>query len=378
MTADQLETVVDLFIPHDLADMQPHVQHLQHVGRPHGIPGVENVVVTETDVDVRRQHLLHPGDAAAFWIAVEAPLQVDIHQRIGDEVEVRQLQQPEQARRISPVVGVHGGGVAGGHPLAHAALVGQGRQRLDEAGLLIIDLVTVHIHQNLILLGKIEHIVQTFDPVFPGKLEMGDGTDHVGTQLEGLFQQRLAVRVGEDPLLREGDDLQLHPLLHLFPHLQHRLESDQIGIGDIDMGTDELDTVGDLPLQRLDGAPFHILVGQHCLALGPAFDPLEQGAGEVPARLARRLGGIEMDVRFDKGGNGEPLLPIQLMGGEQMSAHGLDGTDQAILAEDLPGPLPAGQAQVLYQHVFASFFQPPIAFSSHNLAWINLIEKRSY
>ena len=45
-----------------------------------------------------------------------------------------------------------------------------------------------------------------------------------------------------------------------------------------------------------------------------------------------------MDVRLDKGGDGEPLLTIKLMGCEQMGAHGFDGSDQAILAEDLPHP----------------------------------------
>lgn len=75
------------------------------------------------------------------------------------------------------------------------------------------------------------------------------------------------------------------------------------------MGTDKLDAVGNLPFQCLDGALFHILMGQQRLALGPTLDPLEQGAGEVPARLASRLGGIEVNVRFDKGGMTRPCSP---------------------------------------------------------------------
>ena len=119
------------------------------------------------------------------------------------------------------------------------------------------------------------------------------------------------------------------------------------------MSTDELDAVGDLPLQCLDGTLFHILMGQQCLALGPALDPLEQGTGEVPTRLASRLGGIEVNVRFDKGGDDKALLTIKLAGREQLSAHGLNGPDHASLTEDLPHPFPARQTHIPNQHVLS-------------------------
>lgn len=151
----------------------------------------------------------------------------------------------------------------------------------------------------------------------------------------------------------EGHYLQLHPLLHLLPHLQHRLQGDQIGVGNIHVSPHELDAVGNLPFQCLDGALFHILMGQQRLALGPTLDPLEQGAGEVPARFTGRLGGIKMDVRLDKGGDGETLLTIKLMGCEQRGAHGLDGPDHASLTEDLPHPFPARQTHIPNQHVLS-------------------------
>ncbi|MNH12905.1 hypothetical protein D3C79_724590 [compost metagenome] len=297
--------------------MQPHVQHLQHVGRSHGIPGIEHIVVAEADVDARLQHLLHPGDTAAFGVGIEPPLQVDVHQWVGHEVDVGHPQQAEQAGGVGPVVGVHGGGMTGGDPGAHAALIGQGGQGLDEAGLLIVYLVAMHIDQHLVLVGQLENVMQALDPVLPGELEVRDGPNHIGSQPERLFQQRLAVGIGEDPLLRESDYLQLDPGLHLLAHLQHGLQGDQVGVGHIHVGTDELDSVGDLPFQRLDGAPFHILVGQQRLALGPALYPLEQGAGQVPARLTRGLGGIEVNMGLDKGRDGEALLAIQhRLGGE--------------------------------------------------------------
>ncbi|VXA81002.1 hypothetical protein AERO9A_420397 [Aeromonas salmonicida] len=355
MAADQFQTVVDLLIPHDLAHMQPHVEHLQHVGGAHGIPGIEHIIVAEADIDVGLKHLLHPGNATTLGIGIEPALQVDVHQRIGDEVDIRHLEQTEQAGSIGPVVGVHGCGMAGGHPMAHAALVGQGRQCLDKAGLLVIDLVTMNIHQNLILLGKIEDVMQTFDPVFPGELEMGYGTNHIGSQPERLFQQGLAVGIREDPLLREGDDLQLDPLLHLLPHLQHGFQGHQIGVGDIHMGADKLDAVGHLPFQGLDGPLLHIFMSQQRLALGPALYPLEQGTGQVPARLPGGLGSVEVNMRFDKRCNSQACFPIQLPGRQNMSAHGRYGPDQPILTEDLPHPLPVSQTHILYQHVFHPF-----------------------
>ncbi|MNP15701.1 hypothetical protein D3C76_1080700 [compost metagenome] len=193
--------------------------------------------------------------------------------------------------------------------------------------------------------------MQTFDPIFPSELEMGNGADHVGPQLECLFQQGLAVGIGEDPLLREGDDLQLDPGFHLLAHLQHGFQSHQVGVGDIHMGANELDAVDDLPLQRLYGPPLHILMGQQRLAFGPALYPLEQGTGEVPARLTGGLGSIEVNVGLDKGGHRHPLLPIQFPGGEEDLAHGGYGPDQTILTQDLPQPLPATQTHILYQHV---------------------------
>ena len=98
-----------------------------------------------------------------------------------------------------------------------------------------------------------------------------------------------AVGVGEDPLLWEGHDLQLHP-----PFISSRTSSiafraTRLG-SEHPMSPHELDAVGNLPFQCLDGALFHILMGQQPLRLGPTLDPLEQGAGEVPTRLASRLG----------------------------------------------------------------------------------------
>ena len=120
------------------------------------------------------------------------------------------------------------------------------------------------------------------------------------------------------------------------------------------MGADELDAVGDLPFQRLDGAPLHIFVGQQRLALGPALDPLEQSTGEVPARLARRLGGIEVNMGLDKGRDRQSPLSVQHPTGDCMFVMGFDGGDDTILTADLPQPFPIGKTNMLNQHLLAS------------------------
>ena len=133
------------------------------------------------------------------------------------------------------------------------------------------------------------------------------------------------------------------------------------------MGAHELDAVGDLPLQRLYGPALHILMSQQRLAFGPALYPLEQGTGEVPARLTGGLGGIEVNMGLDKGGYRHPLLPIQFPGREEDLAHGGYGPDQAILTQDLPQPLPATQTHILYQHVPFPF-ETLVAFANPQLS----------
>jgi hypothetical protein len=66
------------------------------------------------------------------------------------------------------------------------------------------------------------------------------------------------------------------------------------------VGTDKLDAVGDLPLQRLPRAGFNVLMAEQRLTLRPALNPFKQRPGLVPVRLAGGLGGIQMDMRLNK------------------------------------------------------------------------------
>ncbi|MNG82807.1 hypothetical protein D3C79_415180 [compost metagenome] len=207
--------------------MQPHVQDLQHIGGPQRIPGIEDIVVAKADVNLRFQHFFHPRDAAPFRVAVEAPLQVNIDQRVSDKVDAGHFQQAEQPRSVSAVIGVHRGGMAGGHLGAHIQLQRQRRHGFDKARLLIVNLIAMYVHQPIVFLRQRKGFVQRLYAVFARELEVRNGPHHVSPQPQRLFQQCLAVGIGHNAFLRESDDLQRHPGRDLLLHLQHGAQRGQ-------------------------------------------------------------------------------------------------------------------------------------------------------
>ena len=179
---DEIQAAVDLRIAHHLADVQPHMQHLQHVAGAERVPRVEDVVMTEADVNARFLQLSHPGDAAALRIVIKAPLKMNIDQRVSDEVNPRHLQQAEQPRGVCAVVGVHGGGVAGRHARADTCFIRQRCHRLDKPRLLVVDFIAVDIQRTVILLRQFKSDVQRLYAILAGELEVRDRPHHVGPQ----------------------------------------------------------------------------------------------------------------------------------------------------------------------------------------------------
>ena len=98
------------------------MQDLQHIAGPQRVPRVKDVIMTKAHVDPRRHQLLHPGNPPSLRIVIKPALQMNIHQRIGDKVDTGELKQAEQARGISAIIGVHGGGMAGRHPRPYPRL----------------------------------------------------------------------------------------------------------------------------------------------------------------------------------------------------------------------------------------------------------------
>ncbi|MNE15925.1 hypothetical protein D3C80_1088510 [compost metagenome] len=152
---------------------------------------------------------------------------------------------------------------------------------------------------------------------------MRNAADHIGADGHRFGHQRPAVGVRLDPLLREGDNLQVDQLAYFVTHLDHGLERGEFRVGHIDVGAHILDSVVH---QHADG-PFRpyldVFMGGDFLALSPAFDAFEQGTAHVPPGFAGSQCGVEVDMRLDKGRHHQVLPCVQVMGGNGRHHLGL-------------------------------------------------------
>jgi hypothetical protein len=174
-----------------------------------------------------------------------------------------------------------------------------GGEHLDEPGLLVVDLVAVSVHPQVVPGGEVDGDLHRPHAVLTGVLVVGDGPHDVDAQAHRLVQQLFAVREGDDPLLRKGDELEGHHVLDPLAHLDERAQRGQARVGDVDVAADVQHAVGDLPPQHLEHPAHHVVVREHRLALGPAGDPLPERPALVPPRLAGRQDSVEVDVRLD-------------------------------------------------------------------------------
>src|SRR4051812_2934399 len=176
---DHCERLRDLVLTGELSGHHAGVRQQQRARRPEREPRVHDVVGPEGHVHPGRQHLLDPGQAPALRIGVEAALQAQVDDGVADQIDARARQQPLQLVGVGPAVAAHGGGVAGRHPLPQLPAQGQGRQHLDEAGLLVVDLVAVGVDQPAVPLGEVDGDLQGPDAVLARVLEVRDGADDV-------------------------------------------------------------------------------------------------------------------------------------------------------------------------------------------------------
>ena len=212
---------------------------------------------------------------------------------------------PSTFAHIGVIVAVHGGGVGSGDHIAHPGLVGTGGNGLQAAGGLVIDLVAVDVDELIVLLGQLKADVEGLNGILTGELEVRDGTGSVGAHLQGVLQQLFALGIAQNAVLGEGDDLDIHEVLDFLTQLQQRLHSGQLGVVDVNVGTDVLDTVGGLHPDGLVYTVLYLLLGEEGLILLPALDALKQGAAHVPVGTACGQAGIQVDVRLDDGGQGQ-------------------------------------------------------------------------
>lgn len=115
------------------------------------------------------------------------------------------------------------------------------------------------------------------------------------------------------------------------------------------MSADKLHAIGDLPLQGFPRPGFDVLMAEQRFPLRPALNPLEQSTGLIPVRLAGRLGGIQMDMRLDKGGSlarRERSIPRSF---HRAPPHRRDLAKAALINGYLPQAVAVCQAYVLNQ-----------------------------
>ena len=105
----------------------------------------------------------------------------------------------------------------------------------DEPGLLVVDLVAVHIDGNTVLFGEVEDDPQRGHAVFGRALIVGDAANNVGSHLECLLEKLRPVAERQDGVLRKGDNLDLDPILDVLAQLKDGFQRCQLWIGDVNV-----------------------------------------------------------------------------------------------------------------------------------------------
>jgi len=257
---------------------------------------------------------------------------------------------PEQAKEfgaVGVVVGTHGRGVAGGDAGAHVTAAGFFGQHFEKARVRVVGFVAVHVHQAAGALGQVHEELHRTHALVAGVFEVGDATDHVGAQADGFFHQLAAIAIGLDAFLGKRDDLQVDQVRAFLAHFEHGLERGEVRIGHVHVGADMLDAMGGEGLDGLFGAGLGVCLGDGGLAFAPALDALEQRAAHVPARFAGGEGGVEVDVRFDKGWDHQVAGCVQVAGRQCGRCRlGRDAGDPAVFQVQIMQAFTVAQAGV--------------------------------
>ena len=83
---DRVEAEAHGLAARELADMQAHMRHLEHVGVAERVR-IHDAVLAEGDVDSVGAHLAHAREAAPFRISVMSSLNDDVDERIRNGMD---------------------------------------------------------------------------------------------------------------------------------------------------------------------------------------------------------------------------------------------------------------------------------------------------
>ena len=92
---------------HHLGHVCSHMRNIQHAASAHRIPRVQNVIMSKTDIDSHLGHFFDSRKAAALGKGVKAALQMDVDQRVRNEIDAASCTKAQQLCSVCTVVAVH-------------------------------------------------------------------------------------------------------------------------------------------------------------------------------------------------------------------------------------------------------------------------------
>jgi hypothetical protein len=161
-------------------------------------------------------------------------------------------------------------------------------------------------------------------------------------------QVRQPVRRAIQPVLREGDELQVQPGGDDAPDLQQRLNAEQPVVGRIHVAADRQQPHRDGPVAVGQRPVAHLFGSGRRAQLAPERDALEQGAGGVDPRQAVAEGRVHVEMRVDERRADEVTGRVD--DGAGFGAEASDGGDAVALNADV-GDGAVGQRPALHQDV---------------------------
>lgn len=184
-------------------------RHLEEVTTAERVETVLNAVLAKGHVDPGRHKLPHPCRAASDQPSVSSALDNQIRSRIGNDGDTRSRASGNDLPGVRIVGSCERTGVTSGDtplPSAPLGFLGDHRQGADIS---VVGLVDVQVEVSVEALCKVETEPYVFTLLALGPFPVRHAAHDVGPSLHGSDHEFARPGIAQDPLLREGDDLNL-------------------------------------------------------------------------------------------------------------------------------------------------------------------------
>lgn len=310
-------------------------RRLEHARAPIGVEPVQQAVLAGGDGHARLHQVGHPRDPPAFRRGVVPSLQEEVRRRVRDRGEPGLGHEGDHARRVGLVVGRERAGVARRHRTVDPPLEHRGRKVLERAGGRIVGLVDVHVDSDAVALGQVQTVVDVRTPVGVRPFVVRHAADQVGTFLERCLEEVGGPRVLTDPLLREGDDLDVGEFGARLPGGEDASEGRQTADGvDVDVRSNPRTAVPDVGLDRPNRPLSHVDDGVRPFSGVDALDGRRERARVVRGQIRLDVGLVEVDVWIDEAGGDQPARGVEGAVGLSVGALVADGDNHSVRDRD--------------------------------------------